>query len=1249
MQRYAALWSGVLTFLMRLHQNPLSEKLKKEYIDDVPFISDCMDRIVHLHAICMEQNAELERNLQEEHDVTEIRSRFRATAEDMFKILNDLSWALIRFSWNNTTAFHSPVIGFAALHTMQKNGNWIQAVDFSSRLSGWIHCMQLFLLGYCMDQIETSPSDSQSDDLENIMRKERNLYLINSRSTPVAELSTWRLMSWTASSDSVRHPITTVNDDCTLVLHRNAEFDVQKWRTSIRQMLIIATTICDEELLFNLNDLPKFSLKQLIDNFVDLRPGHSFLTEPRNALQAIQNSLFDRLHATPNIETQFFRLLHAERLPKQSAINEYLLANQRFLRLISVLMHWTTGLPARRRELTEITWCNQETPRNLYLSHGMMVLITGYHKSQWRIGTRPIARFLPFILGHLLTKYLIYVPPFIQFLQDCVQPSACNRGFLFWENDSPWSVDRFGRLHKTLSFQHMNCHMNTRDYRHIAIALERRLLNGETCHLHGISQHFETRALHATESSDSEHDQIYDENDQGIVSTNSETRLHSWQASHSTQTHQAHYGNDVNLHAGMTDSLLAAYRKVSQQWHHFVVQMPTDNIALTNHKRLTSVDSSTFSSTASKRHQLASRLVVRKQLWTWSAIHIVLQRIFGPDAQPRSLDQRNGLLLIARSHPETIVVMPTGGGKSLLFVIPSLLPRAQVTVVVTPLVALKQDLQRRCMEWRIMCDVYDPFITPHRLHQIPSLLLVDVELAVTDEFLTMTRALHAMDRLDRIVIDEAHLILTAAHYRSHLISLGLLRRLQCPFVCMTATLPPFAESHLRNVLHLTRCETLRASSDRSNLEYRVLTAFEKFNVNSSVIIDQDLIEIAAIICFADVRKWTRNKDCMQRGIVYVQRKSTGQALANKLQCPFYHGDLSAADRALMYAAWSQGSSSPYMVATAAFNAGVDYPSIRRIIHIDAPDGLVNYGQETGRAGRDGLHAVCMTLLSTNWKVGWDSAPTDDFAVQDRAVMTEFLHATTCLRRQITAYLDGGNGVTCDVDQTSSFKSACSVCRLNSSQSFSPSPSPSHAVSSINNDCTQLQENNRTNVAKNPQDLHDDVLQTAASMVRTRAMDSLVEFELYEIRIAAWSDACILCSFALKKRVEGSHDNCLQIEHQEAMIRHRRAVRFDPFSCCYRCGLTQKLCSRRKKEEKCRQPTLAWHASYVTGALDAEGQTMIHNLGGPLLENRTYDSMQWRYHRWLGRSSELFESPTSNMGRLLHYWLDSLEHRCTACN
>lgn len=135
----------------------------------------------------------------------------------------------------------------------------------------------------------------------------------------------------------------------------------------------------------------------------------------------------------------------------------------------------------------------------------------------------------------------------------------------------------------------------------------------------------------------------------------------------------------------------------------------------------------------------------------------------------------------------------------------------------------------------------------------------------------------------------------------------------------------------------------------------------------------------------------------------------------------------------MVLAWNQGTAgndrppSPWIVATSAFSAGVHYPLVRRVLHLDAPDGLLNYGQETGRAGRDGLHTICMVLLGDKWKVVWKEQYHNNFLVKEHSEMKAFLRFQGCRRRILTAYLDGGEGTACSQgSEQQTVKVACDI-------------------------------------------------------------------------------------------------------------------------------------------------------------------------------------------------------------------------------
>lgn len=120
-----------------------------------------------------------------------------------------------------------------------------------------------------------------------------------------------------------------------------------------------------------------------------------------------------------------------------------------------------------------------------------------------------------------------------------------------------------------------------------------------------------------------------------------------------------------------------------------------------------------------------------------------------------------------------------------------------------------------------MHAIFDPYLTLYQLPAVLSLLLVDIGDVVTPAFLSFLRALYTISRVDRIILDEVYLLLTAVYYRKELPAINGLRQVHVPFVCITGTLPPFASFELEKQLYITQCEPLRASSNRPNLEYRM--------------------------------------------------------------------------------------------------------------------------------------------------------------------------------------------------------------------------------------------------------------------------------------------------------------------------------------------------------------------------------------------------------------------------------------------
>ncbi|CAG5179568.1 uncharacterized protein ALTATR162_LOCUS9351 [Alternaria atra] len=165
--------------------------------------------------------------------------------------------------------------------------------------------------------------------------------------------------------------------------------------------------------------------------------------------------------------------------------------------------------------------------------------------------------------------------------------------------------------------------------------------------------------------------------------------------------------------------------------------------------------------------------------------------------------------------------MPTGAGKSMLFMLPAWAEQGGTTVVVVPLIALRGDMMRRCRKLGISCSEWDSRRPP----DAAAVVLVTPESAVREEFATFLNRLRATRQLDRIVIDECHIVLNRRYdFRKEMQKLGKLAAAETQIVMLTATLPPSEEDELFRRMYIEReqVDLFRAETARTNVAYRVI-------------------------------------------------------------------------------------------------------------------------------------------------------------------------------------------------------------------------------------------------------------------------------------------------------------------------------------------------------------------------------------------------------------------------------------------
>ena len=297
---------------------------------------------------------------------------------------------------------------------------------------------------------------------------------------------------------------------------------------------------------------------------------------------------------------------------------------------------------------------------------------------------------------------------------------------------------------------------------------------------------------------------------------------------------------------------------------------------------------------------------------------------------------------------DTLLMLPTGGGKSICFQVPALAQEG-ICVVVSPLVALMSDQVSQLRKRHIPATFITAALRDHEIEVILNqcvfgqikILYVSPERFQSRLFIDHFRQM----RLSLVAIDEAHCISQWGHdFRRSYLNLHLIRDLhpQVPLMALTASATPKVVDDICRLLHTRHVNIIQSTFFRSNLAYMVLPEEDKRG---------RLLRIVRHV-----------GGC---GIVYVRRRSDTQDIARFLQshgitAEYYHAGLNAKERATRQQAWMQ-SSQCVMVATSAFGMGIDKPDVRFVVHLHIPASMEEYYQEAGRAGRDGKSSYAVLL------------------------------------------------------------------------------------------------------------------------------------------------------------------------------------------------------------------------------------------------------------------------------------------------
>lgn len=856
-----------------------------------------------------------------------------------------------------------PLVGAATLLALRMTG--LEAVSrFKTKLSTVARLSRMFTLEHAVMR-------RGRNDCYSYMQKLVKTFIV---------LGTGGFMHWSrtlvslltsvSNNSHVGHSIAWDGEDAT---YKQGRLSLHGLTKVIHGHLVEATKQLHEVVLFNI-ELPPIPWDRLRDDVTHKSPLENFLNLSLSA-EELNIDVFKS-------STAALGLLNGMR--GQVA---WMKEVEKFREQLLLLVHLTSGSPARAQELLRLTFrnCSETAGRSVFWLDGHVALVTSFHLTKCtKSRVKVIYRFLPDQVGALLIQYLWLVLPTYELLlsrQQTGNPRLSSRLWSRGVHGHNWTTTRMSTLMSSLFRRLTSQRIIVSEYRHLAKAIGRKYL----------CDFFDDDLL-----------------DEEAMDKDFETNAIDMQFGHTTKTSWTRYAMLAALNmAGSTELHKEKFLNGSRAWHR-----------LTGFKRLhPHHDSFLEAVTVFDKHSTRKWQAKFHERLEQADIEREFRTLYGEHARLRA-GQAQYLSTVFKGHPAVLIVAPTGSGKTVSFLLAAFCARGTLTVVIVPFVPLRANLAERCSigglrarEWSEGSPADDAdvvFVTPEGM--------------ATDSFRSFISRMVACGKLYRIVVDEVHELLTSGkNFRPAFMEIRRLIKHNVRMLMLTATLPPVVEQEVFTEVGLesTEVQVHRSSSSRSNISYCVRN-LDDMRAGSREYLDLSPVDMA-LRC---INSTLENASHRGRVMIFCNFRETAEEVAKTLNCGLcISEDRTRQQRALAterrreqdiktFLEDSQG----VIAGTSCLGTGFDVPGVHHIFSLGLPRSLIETAQMSGRGARDG--GICLVSILTSRSLNHQSS-----REMDRTAMKELETTKFCRRRVLDTFLDGQTyRDTCEADEE-----PCDIC------------------------------------------------------------------------------------------------------------------------------------------------------------------------------------------------------------------------------